>query len=103
MAKEIIKMSKKEVDRLRILHRVMDKQLTQVYGAKLLGISDRQVRNLLDKIYQSGDKVHIPVKLATDSGVIRPPIGAKRRWCIIIPPSDRNGSRQTSFFSWILP
>ena len=56
MAKEIIKMSKKEVDRLRILHRVMDKQLTQVYGAKLLGISDRQVRNLLDKIYQRGDK-----------------------------------------------
>lgn len=47
--------------------------------------------------------LHIPVKLATDSGVIRPPIGAKRRWCIIIPPSDRNGSRQTSFFSWILP
>jgi len=56
MAKEVITMSKTEVDRLRILHRVMDRQLTQVYGAKLLGITDRQVRNLLVKICEYGDK-----------------------------------------------
>ncbi len=56
MAKEVITMSKTEVDRLRILHRVMDRQLTQVYGAKLLGITDRQVRNLLVKICENGDK-----------------------------------------------
>lgn len=56
MAKEVITMSKKEVDRLRILHRVMDRQLTQVYGAKLLEITDRQVRNLLHKIREHGDK-----------------------------------------------
>lgn len=56
MAKEIIAMSKKEIDRLRILHRVTDRQLTQVYGAKLLGITDRQVRNLLYKIREEGDK-----------------------------------------------
>jgi hypothetical protein len=56
MAKEVITMSKKEVDRLRILHRVMDRQLTQVYGAKLLDITDRQVRNLLGKIRTHGDK-----------------------------------------------
>jgi len=56
MAKEVITVSKKEVDRLRILHRVMDRQLTQVYGAKLLGISDRHVRNLLQKIHKQGDK-----------------------------------------------
>jgi hypothetical protein len=55
MAKEVIAMSKKEVDRLRILHRVMDRELTQVYGAKLLGITDRQVRNLLGKIRGGGD------------------------------------------------
>jgi hypothetical protein len=42
MAKEIIAMSEKEIDRLRILHRVTDRQLTQVYGAKLLGITDRR-------------------------------------------------------------
>jgi hypothetical protein len=34
----------------------MDRQLTQVYGAKLLGITDRQVRNLLVKIRENGDK-----------------------------------------------
>jgi hypothetical protein len=56
MAKEVITMSKTEVDRLRILHRVMDKHLTQVYGARLLGITDRQVRNLLVKIRENGDK-----------------------------------------------
>lgn len=56
MAKEVITMSKKEIDRLRIFHRVMDKQLTQVYGAALLGITDRQVRNLLCKIRRDGDK-----------------------------------------------
>jgi len=56
MAKEIITMSKKEVDRLRILHRIMDKQMSQVYGARLLGISDRQVRTLLHKISTNGDK-----------------------------------------------
>ena len=56
MAKELITMSKKEVDRLRIIHRVSDKQMSQVYGAKLLGITDRQVRNLLHKIRQHGDK-----------------------------------------------
>ena len=56
MAKEVITMSKTEVDRLRILHRVMDRQLTQVYGAKLLGITDRQVRNILVKIGENGDK-----------------------------------------------
>jgi hypothetical protein len=47
--------------------------------------------------------LHIPVKPATNSGVIRPPFGAKRRWCIIILPSGRNESRKTCFFSWILP
>ena len=56
MAKETITMSKKEIDRLRILHRIIDNQMSQVYGAKLLGISDRQVRNLLNKICQRGDK-----------------------------------------------
>jgi hypothetical protein len=56
MAKEVIAMSKKEIDRLHILHRVMDKQLTQIYGAELLGLTDRQVRNLLYKIRKYGDK-----------------------------------------------
>ncbi len=82
MAKEIITMSKKEVDRLRILHRVMDRQLSQVYGAKLIDITDRQVRNLLYKIREHGDKgiVHgnrgcqaankMPVELEEQIGMI---------------------------------
>jgi len=56
MAKELITMSEEEVDRLRILHRVMDRELTQVYGAEVLEITDRQVRNLLYKIRDHGDR-----------------------------------------------
>jgi hypothetical protein len=55
MAKEVITMSKKEIDRLQILHRVLDRQLSQVYSAELIGITDRQVRNLLKKIRRFGD------------------------------------------------
>jgi hypothetical protein len=56
MAKEVITVSEKEFDRLGTVHRVMEKRLTQVYGAKLLGITDRQVRNLLYKIRDHGDR-----------------------------------------------
>jgi len=39
---------------------------------------------------------------ATDSGLNRPPFGAKRRWGFIICPCGRNESRIFAF-SWILP
>lgn len=88
MAKEIIAMSKKEIDRLRILHRIMDKQMSQVYGAKLLGISDRQIRTLLHKIGTNGDKgiVHgnrghrAPNKMSGDLEKARRIMIAKGLW-----------------------
>jgi len=41
MEEDIIKMSKREIERLRIIHRVMDKRLTQVEAAEMMGITDR--------------------------------------------------------------
>jgi len=56
MSKEIIALSIKEIERLRIIHKVMDRQIRQVDGARLLDISDRQVRNIIQKIKADGDK-----------------------------------------------
>lgn len=52
--KEILSMSRKEIDRLAILNNVRNKLLTQVEAAKLLKISDRQVRNLLCSVKTNG-------------------------------------------------
>lgn len=56
MTKEVIALSIKEIERLRIIHKVMDKQIRQVDGARLLDLSDRQVRNIIGKIKVGGDK-----------------------------------------------
>ena len=44
---ETVEMSTKEIDRFAVLKQVKEKQLTQLEAAEILGISDRQVRNLL--------------------------------------------------------
>jgi len=56
MEEDIIKMSKREIERLRIIHRVMDKRLTQVEAAEMMGITDRQVRRIVAKIRKWGDQ-----------------------------------------------
>ena len=56
MAKEVITLSKSEIDRLAILHRIMNRRLTQVDGAMILRITDRQVRNIMRKIRKHGDR-----------------------------------------------
>jgi transposase len=49
-------MSKKEVERIKILSRVVGGDLSQILASKQLGISDRQVRNLLKKQELEGDQ-----------------------------------------------
>lgn len=51
----VIEMSNKERDRLCILRQVQQKKIKGVEAAKLLNISDRQVRNLLRKLEKQGD------------------------------------------------
>ncbi|MGD8536208.1 MAG: ISNCY family transposase [Candidatus Aminicenantes bacterium] len=56
MSKEVIALSIKELERLRIIHKVMSKEIRQMDGAVLLGLTDRQVRNIIGKIKADGDK-----------------------------------------------
>ena len=51
---EEINMSKKELERFSLLYQVMAKQLNQIQAAQLLGLSDRQVRNLLKDLTVKG-------------------------------------------------
>lgn len=54
---EIIQMSKKELDRAHIIRKLLDRQITQTKAAELLGLkSDRQVRNLVVRFKNQGDR-----------------------------------------------
>ena len=50
-----IAMSQRERDRLRVLHAVLDGQRTQVEAARLLRLTPRHVRRLLQRLQQGGD------------------------------------------------
>src|ERR1700680_3895203 len=56
METERIALSQRERDRLRVLHEVKRKQLTQSEAARRLKISDRQIRRLLVGLQQRGDR-----------------------------------------------
>lgn len=47
--KDRINMSQKDLDRLEILKSVLNKQITQIEASRLLKISDRQVRKLINR------------------------------------------------------
>ena len=54
--KEILGMTRQELERYKILEQVYIKQLKQEEAAQLLGICDRQIRNLLVRYKQEGPK-----------------------------------------------
>jgi hypothetical protein len=55
--KEILEMSKKELDRYHVIKKLLDKQITQKKAAEVLNLkSDRQVRNLLYSYKKHGTK-----------------------------------------------
>lgn len=49
-------MSKKELRRLPIIHKVMEKRLTQIKAAEMLDLADRQIRRIIKKIQKGGDQ-----------------------------------------------
>jgi transposase len=55
MRKDIIAMSKKELRRLPVIHKVMEKRLAQVKAAEMLDLSARQIRRIIGKIEAGGD------------------------------------------------
>ena len=56
MAEDIIKMSFKEMERLKIIQKVTDKQVTQVKAAEVLGLSERHVRRIVRRVRHSGER-----------------------------------------------
>lgn len=53
---EVLEMSIKELERYRVLKGVNEGVLSQVKAAGLLGLTDRQVRNLLSQVREKGAK-----------------------------------------------
>jgi len=54
MAKDILKMSRKELDRLIILDCVLKREVAQVRAAEVLGLSVRQIRRLVYRLREEG-------------------------------------------------
>jgi hypothetical protein len=59
METERIALSQRERDRLRVLHDVQQGRLTQVAAAQRMKITDRQVRRLLQRVREAGDRAVI--------------------------------------------
>lgn len=55
MRKDVIAMSRKELRRLPIIHKVMERRLAQINAAQMLDLSDRQIRRIVNKIKTGGD------------------------------------------------
>jgi hypothetical protein len=53
---ERITLSQRERDRLRVLHEIKRKQITQLEAARRLKISDRHIRRLLLRLEEYGDR-----------------------------------------------
>ena len=59
METERMALSQRERDRLRVLHEVRQKQITQMEAARRLKISDRHIRRLLFRLGERGDRAVI--------------------------------------------
>jgi hypothetical protein len=56
METERITLSQRERDRLKVLHEVQQKHLTQIAAAERLRVTDRQVRRILLGLRERGDR-----------------------------------------------
>ena len=55
MPEEIIRMSKKELKKLNVIHRVIDKRIKQKTAAEMLSLSARHLRRVIKKVLEDGD------------------------------------------------
>lgn len=56
MEKDIIQMSQRELTRVHVIHKVIERSLTQKDAADKLDLSDRQVRRIVVRVRSEGDK-----------------------------------------------
>lgn len=54
--KDIIVMTQKELRRLHVIHKLLNKNLKQVEAADILGLSTRQVRRITKRVKEEADK-----------------------------------------------
>ena len=54
--RDIIRMSQKELRRLHVIHKVIEGSLTQVRAAEIISLSERQMRRIVRRIGEEGDK-----------------------------------------------
>ena len=54
--KDMIAMSQVDLRRLEVIHKAIDKSVTQVEAAEILDLSDRQIRRLVIRVSENGDK-----------------------------------------------
>jgi len=55
MVRDIIKMSKKELNRIEVIHKVLDKRIKQKAAAELLNLCIRQVGRIVKRVNEQGD------------------------------------------------
>lgn len=53
--KDMITMSQKELKRLHVIHKILDKKLKQTEATDLLGLCIRQIRRIVARVRQEGD------------------------------------------------
>lgn len=56
MREDIISMSQRELKRLHLIKKALEKEITQEAAAELLGISNRQVRRIIKTVRHEGDR-----------------------------------------------
>ena len=54
--KDMIAMSQEDLRRLGVMHKVIDRRVTQVEAAGILDLSDRQIRRIITRVQEDGDK-----------------------------------------------
>jgi transposase-like protein len=69
-------MSYEELDRVRVIERVIEKRLTQVEAARILGLTTRQVRRLRRAHERDGARALASKQRGRPSNRRRPPHGA---------------------------
>ena len=53
--KDMVIMSQKELSRLHIVRKVLDKEIKQTDAAEIIGLSDRQIRRIIKNVRKRGD------------------------------------------------
>ncbi len=61
----IIIMTEKDLEKIKVMQQLLEKQITQEQAAKVLSISDRQVRNIFKRYKELGDQGVISKKIGS--------------------------------------